>query len=172
MRVALALIAVVTASCRYDLDSAEYRDAAQPRPCAPSSNVQSCLGAEAHSDFTYIYSTMLKPKCTFSGCHNGASTQAGMHDYRTLDAAYSHLVGAASELDTSRVLVVPGDVSRSFLMVMVGSYKPSEAEPPLAAIPQDDHGMAVGTMPQDAPVMCCQKVDAIGRWIAAGAAKN
>jgi len=171
MRFALAVIAVA-ASCRYDLDHAEFSDAAQLRPCVPNSAAQSCISAEAHSDFGYVHTAILKPKCTFRGCHNGDPTPAGKFDFRTADAAYTHLVGAQSLLDSARSLVVPGNARQSFLLVMMGSYKPSEADPPLSEIPTGDRGKFVGTMPQDAPVMCCQKLDAIERWIGLGAPNN
>lgn len=167
MRVALALIAV--ASCRYSLDSAEFNDAAQARSCTPSATNQGCLDAEAHSDFTYIHATLLKPKCTFRSCHDGGTQPAGKLDLRTLDVSRTQLVGAPSRLDTSRTLVVPGNARQSFLLVMLGAYKPADMDPPLAEIPNDAQGRPVGTMPQSAPVMCCQKLDAIERWIIAGA---
>lgn len=171
MRFAHALIAVL-ASCRYDLDHAQINDAPQPRPCVPSASTQSCVRAEAHSDFAYVHAAILKPKCTFRGCHNGDPTPAGSFDFRTTDAAYTHLVGAPSKLDPTRTLVVPGNAGQSFLLAMIGSYKLEEAEPPLSEIPRGEKGQFVGTMPQDAPIMCCQKVDAVERWVSAGAPKN
>jgi hypothetical protein len=170
MRVALAVLLI--AGCRYDLDHASFDDAAQVRLCKPSTNTQSCLDADAHSDFTFIHGTIIKPKCVFSGCHDGGTSKAGMLDLRTKDPAYANLVGVASKLDPTRMLVVPGNPHQSFMLVMLGEYKPGEADPPLTAIPNDDKGNVVGTMPQNATIICCQKLDAIERWITAGALNN
>jgi hypothetical protein len=172
MRVALAVLLMSFTGCRYDLDHADFADAAQARLCKPSTNTQSCLDADAHSDFTFVQATILKPKCTFSGCHEGGTSKAGMMDLRTKDSAYTHLVSVASMLDTSRMLVVPGNSHQSFMMAIMGEFKLSEADPPLTVIPNDDKGNTVGTMPQNAPVICCQKLDAIERWITAGAQNN
>lgn len=172
MRVALALVLVATA-CRYDLDHATFSDAAEARLCKVSTNTQSCLDADAHSDFTFIHTTIIKPKCIFSGCHDGgAGSRAGMLDLRMKDTAHAELVGAPSLLDPSRTLVVAGNANQSFLMVMLAAIKPSEADPPLQSIPLDDKGNVVGTMPQNSSIICCQKLDAIGRWITAGAAND
>jgi len=44
------------------------------------------------------------------------------------------------------------------------------SNPPLDEIPkQDPNGEPVGLMPQDSTALCCQKLDAIAAWIAAGA---
>lgn len=167
MRVALALI--TAASCRYSLDSAEFNDAPQPRICAPSATNQGCLDAESRSDLGYLHATILEPKCTFRSCHDGGSQPAGKLDLRTLEAARTNLIGAPSMLDPARTLVVPGNARQSFLLALLGAYEPTDMDPPLAEIPHDQQGRIVGTMPQGAPVMCCQKLDAIERWIVAGA---
>lgn len=167
MRVVVALLTV--ASCRYSIDSAEFRDAPQPRICTPSQTAQSCLAAEARSDLAYIHATILKPRCTFGACHDGGTQPAGSLDFETAATARADLVGAASTLDPSRTLVVPGNPRQSFLLALLGAYAPADMDPPLATIPSDDQGRPVGTMPQGAPVMCCQKLDAIERWILAGA---
>jgi hypothetical protein len=67
------------------------------------------------------------------------------------------------------MLVVPGNPAQSFLTVMIGQIRPEEADPPFTAIPNDSSGNFVGTMPQNAGVLCCQKLDAIERWIGSGA---
>lgn len=167
MRVVLAVL--TAASCRYSLDDAEFRDAPQARICAPSATNQGCIDAEARSDLTYIQATILKPRCTFRSCHDGGNQPAGALDLRTEDAARTNLVGVHSDLDASRTLVVPGNARQSFLLVLLGAYAPADMDPPLAEIPRDEQGRLVGTMPQGAPVLCCQKLDAVERWIIAGA---
>jgi len=171
MRWALVLVGLV-AACRYDLDHATFSDAAETRLCKVSTNTQSCLDADAHSDFTYIHTSIIKPKCIFSGCHDGGTSKAGMMDLRTQATAHMNLVGPSSMLDTTRTLVVPSNPTQSFLMVMLAAIKPGEADPPLQSIPLDDKGNVVGTMPQGSTIICCQKLDAIQRWIAAGAAND
>jgi len=169
MRVGLAVLLITTA-CRYDLDHAEYADATQARLCKVSMTTQSCLDADARSDFTYAYSSIIKPKCVFDACHDGGTSKQGMLNLKKDQAtAYTNLIGVASMLDTTRTLVVPGNANQSFLMVMLGAIKPSEADPPLAVIPNDSKGNPVGTMPQNSSIVCCQKLDAVERWITAGA---
>jgi hypothetical protein len=174
MRVALLVASLLTqvAACKYDLDHATFSDAAETRLCKVSTNTQSCLDADAHSDFTFIQASIIKPKCIFSGCHDGGTSKQGMLDLRTQNSAYANLVGATSVLDPTRIDVVPSNAHQSFLMVMLGAFKPEEADPPLTAIPNDSMGNKVGTMPQGSSIICCQKLDAIERWINAGAANN
>lgn len=171
-RLGLFAIAASTA-CVYSLDH-QPPDATDlnARLCEVSENVQSCLDAAQHSDFTYVQAQILVPKCAIQGsCHDGGTGYpAGRLNFTTLADAYTSLVNAPSKLDTTRILVVPGDPAKSFLTVMIGQIKPSEADPPLAAIPIGTDGKFVGTMPQDsATVLCCQKLDAIARWIGSGA---
>lgn len=176
MRAAVGMVLLVGA-CKYDLDHAAYGDAAQARLCKPSTSTQSCLDADAHSDFTFIYTSTIKPKCVFSGCHDGSTAMssmkgAGRLDFKTQTSAYTGLVGNASLDDPTRTIVVAGNPNQSLLMVMMGAIKPSEADPPLDAIPKDEMGNIVGTMPQGSPVICCQKLDSIERWISAGATND
>jgi hypothetical protein len=177
MRAVLGVLLITTA-CKYDLDHAEYSDAAQARLCKPSTSTQSCLDADAHSDFTFIYTSTIKPKCIFSGCHDGSTAMTSMKGAGRLDfkkdqaTAVTALVGNGSLIDPTRTLVVAGNPHQSLLMVMMGAIKPSEADPPMTAIPPDDKGNTVGTMPQGSPIICCQKLDAIERWITAGATND
>ncbi len=176
MRAALAV--VLLSACTINLDHAPAPDAASAndRLCKVSTNTQSCLDADSHSDFTWIQSDILKPKCTFSACHDGGtgcaeieSTPAAKVNMCSQSGSFMSLVGAPSALDTTRQLVVPGNPAQSFLMVMTGQIKLDEADPPLDAIPKDKSGNVVGTMPQASGIMCCQKLDAMARWITAGA---
>jgi hypothetical protein len=161
------------AGCQINLDH-RAADAFDPnaRVCEVSENVQSCLDAAQHADFTYVANQILAPKCGLSNsCHQGeAGLAAGYLDFRNMGSAYSSLVNRNSEIDTTRMLVVPGNTAQSFLLVMTGQLKPGDADPPLDAIPaQDSTGTPVGLMPQGSPALCCQKLDAIAAWIAAGA---
>ncbi|HEY1815132.1 MAG TPA: hypothetical protein VGG74_22450 [Kofleriaceae bacterium] len=172
MRIApFALLAL--AGCQINLDH-RTADALDPnaRACTVSENVQSCLDATQHADFTYVAAQILAPKCGLSNsCHQGeAGLSAGYLDFRSIGSAYSSLVNKPSQVDATRMLVVPGNTAQSFLLVMTGQLKPADADPPLDAIPeQDPTGNPVGLMPQGSPALCCQKLDAIAAWIAAGA---
>ncbi len=158
-------------ACTYNLDHRPI-DATDPnaRLCTVSENVQSCLDAAQHSDFTYVQTQILAPKCALSNsCHQGGTIPAGYLDFRSQGSAYTSLVNKPSQLDPSRMLVVPGNSQQSFISVMIGQIKPEQADPPLDSIPLDANHNVVGSMPQDSPILCCQKVDAIAAWIEAGA---
>jgi hypothetical protein len=174
MRAALLSVLLVTA-CKIDLDHASTDAAnANGRLCPTPTTTQTCTDAEAMQTVTlsWVQSSIMKPKCTFMSCHDGGVTPQGKMDLTSAAMTYAHLVNGASVLDPSRKLVVPGNIQQSFLMVMIGAIKPEEADPPLSAIPKDTNGKFVGLMPMSSTVMCCQKLDAIGRWITDGALNN
>jgi hypothetical protein len=127
-----------------------------------------CVEAETHSDYTWIQANVFSKQCTFSGCHNGAKTPAGKLNL-TAGNAYAHLVGYSSVLEPSRKLVVASDPKSSYLALMLGIVKPGDATPP-AGPPRAD----IGFMPSDngGQLICCQKLDAIDRWITMGAMNN
>lgn len=127
-----------------------------------------CMDATTHSDLTWIQQNIFDKQCIFSGCHNGAATSAGKVDLRD-GMSYAHLVNFASILTPGRTLVVASDPKSSYLEVMLGIIKPSDATPPASAPPA-----SVGLMPQSngGQLLCCQKLDAIDRWIMAGAMNN
>jgi len=170
MRAVLALM-VFTVACRVDLDHAVYNDA-QPRLCTPQPTSATCAAAVGHSDLTYLQANIIQPKCALSdSCHTNKNPQ-DMLDLHTKDSTYMLLVNQASVLDTSRQLVVPGNVNASLLSAFIGAIKPSEAEPPMTDLPHSKNGTAIGTMPYDSTPMCCEKIDAVTAWIAAGAMNN
>lgn len=163
---------LLVAACKIDLDHANHMTSdsgsGSGGPMCMTSTAAACMDATTHSDFTWIQTNVLTPQCTFSGCHDGASTPAGMVNMKA-GMAYSHLVGYTSILDSSRKLVVAGDPKSSYLEVMLGIIKPADATPPASPPPG-----SVGYMPQSngGNLLCCQKLDAIDRWIAAGAMNN
>jgi hypothetical protein len=114
-----------------------------------------CLEAKNHSDLAFIQDKIFTPSCTFTSCHRGAATMAGG---LTLEAglARDQLVGKPSDLDPSKQLVKPGDPANSYLLIISGKY-PGIINPD------------VGTMPSRNPLLCTEKLDAMDRWIAAGA---
>ena len=118
------------------------------------------MDAVTHSDLAWIESKIFVASCDFSGCHSSA-TDLGKLD---LGAGKSHddLVGPSSRLDPLRKLVVPNDVHASYLMLMLHDFSPDMASPPTTE-------PANGYMPKGSSTLCCQKLDALERWINAGA---
>jgi hypothetical protein len=166
----LAAAAILLAGCRVSLSNENSpvgstdTDGGSPgdlRGCAIST-VPQCVDAVSHSDLSWIEANVFVPSCDFSGCHNGAAGNASIVDLRTGKSA-AHLVNFTSHLDSARKLVVPNDLPSSYLLMMLGDIAPADAKPPASALP------SVGQMPQGLPQLCCQKLDAIERWITAGA---
>ncbi|CAN5744505.1 hypothetical protein BH11MYX3_BH11MYX3_24420 [soil metagenome] len=164
-----ALIALVIPACRYVLDEPFEPGA---RSCKEGT-VAACVEAPMHSNLAWIEQNVFN-KCTFSGCHNGAMTDAGRLDM-TPGKSHAAMVDVDSEIAAGPLLsgkakiVTPGDPARSYLLVMLRQITPAEHDPPL-----DDPPSSVGYMPQNAggAVTCCQKLDAVQRWIEAGALDN
>lgn len=140
-------------------------DAAPLRACQVTTTT-ACTEAANHADLAWLVPNVFVSSCTFSGCHNGSATAAGALDLRTPEAAHATLVNVPSHLDPGAMLVVPGQPKQSYLLMMMQQYAPADMDPPLVAPPA-----TVGYMPQNAngAALCCQKLDAVERWIAAGA---
>ncbi len=177
MRGTVALCLIAIAGCRIDLDHHNYSDAdtsaGSGRVCTVTNPpASSCTAAVGHMELSWIQTNIIAPKCALSdSCHTNINPQDDL-DLSTAAKSYALLVNQASKLDTSRMLVVPGDVNSSLLAAMIGVIKPSEATPPMADLPKGLNGDTVGTMPYNGPTMCCEKADAIAAWIAAGAPNN
>lgn len=162
----LVAIAGLLCSCRLSLEnydtSIQGTDAGNGRACVVSTTSQPCMDATTHSDLAFIEQRIFASSCNFSGCHDSA-TDAGRLDLRA-GASHDRLVGVSSQIDNTRKLVVPNDVAASYLMLMLRDVAPAMANPPGNSPPG-----SIGFMPQAAPTLCCQKLDAIERWINAGA---
>lgn len=165
----LVAIASLLCGCRISLDnfdtSAQSTDGGSGRPCVVSDTVQPCIDATMHSDLAFIEQKIFAASCNLPGCHDSA-TSAGKLDLRP-GVSHDHLVGVSSQIDRTRQLVVPNDVAASYLMLMLRDVAPAMASPPGTPPPG-----SVGFMPQGASTLCCQKLDAIERWINAGAPNN
>jgi hypothetical protein len=116
----------------------------------------SCLEAQDHSDFTWINENILAKSCAaFNQCHGATGTQAQL--LLTTDEAYADLVGVASVQVPGKKLVdaTNVDCGASYLYDKI----------------TDSDAIAEGkkSMPLNNPLMCQQKIDAVCRWIAAGA---
>ncbi len=134
---------------------------------------QSCIDADMHSDFTWIKQNIFDRNCFGSACHtaNGTAKLKISTDPTdttgamvSQDMAYMNLVGAMSTIDPTRTIVVPGDANASYMELMIQKITPAQATPPAQPPPAN-----IGYMPQANPILCCQKIDAIDRWIVAGA---
>jgi len=125
-----------------------------------------CLEAEQHSDLTWIETNVFSKQCTFSGCHNGAPTDAGKMDLRT-GHAFASIVGVDSHMCPGTMRVIAGNSAGSWMMKMLGQVQ--DTTPPSCAIDPK-----IGLMPMDnmGELLCVQKRDAIQRWIDMGAQNN
>ncbi len=112
-----------------------------------------CEEATLHSDLAWIQDHVLTPSCATSTCHAGASPDVGL----SLELGRSHvnLVNRNTSTVTGWRRVVPGQVAQSYLVVALGRAAGPE--------PRD------GFMPLGAEPLCVEKLEAIERWIAAGA---
>jgi hypothetical protein len=160
---AVLLAALLVSGCRYDLDHADVDANTSGRTCKVSTAAV-CIEADTHSDFTWIKGKIFAANCFGSSCHSG-STASGMLDLT--DDPYTSLMGAAgtgtdSNLQPGKKRVVAGDPANSYLFFIVhglDANKGTFEEPP----------SNVGYMPMSNSTLCCQKLDAIERWITAGA---
>ncbi len=156
---AVVSAAAIISACRITLEDDSF-------PIDAGSNLsKSCMDAQAASDLAFLESKVFATACTFSGCHNGASDEAGMMDLRT-GMSHASLVNKPSKLAPSYMLVVPGQPTQSYLLMMVQHFEPEQMSPPADPPPFD-----VGFMPQNTggKPICAPKREAIERWITAGA---
>ncbi|HEY1553988.1 MAG TPA: hypothetical protein VGF94_04090 [Kofleriaceae bacterium] len=175
MRALLFAALALLAACEYDLDQC-----ARDHTCniantggdggitCQMSQAASCVAATSHQELGWIQTNIFNGQCTFAGCHNGENTPQGKVNLLA-GMSYSHLVGFTSTLEPSRQLVVASDPKSSYLEIMLGIIDPGTATPP-GSPPRSD----VGYMPQDngGDVLCCQKLQAVDRWISMGAMNN
>lgn len=158
---------LLIAGCRTSLEDTPDAGETSGRVCKVSTTVAACMQAETKQDLPWIETNIFKPHCAFSGCHNNAATTAGRIDLLNPGMSHADLVNQDSMIASGRKLVVAGKPKESYLLLMMQQFKPAEFEPtPVAAPPGD-----IGYMPQgtDGVPLCCQKLDAVERWIMAGA---
>lgn len=168
MRLALSAAVLVTAGCKIDLDTREILRACESRP-----DIEVCQeAASAGDDFAWIRANIFATNCSGSSCHSAGTGGRPPGGRIVLDeaGAYETLMGvdgtgAMSEVSPGRRLVVPGNADASYLFFLLRGVAAADGDPPFEEPPED-----VGYMPQDlADGLCCEKIDAVGRWIAAGA---
>jgi hypothetical protein len=129
-------------------DAGPTFDAGAPDATAP------CEEAKAHSDFAWINANIFTKSCAFSGCHNAATHEESLD--LSSSAAFAEIVDVASTQVTSKKLIdsTSTDCTNSYLYDKISNQN-----------------LKAGTvyMPRAQPMLCQEKIDAVCRWIAAGA---
>jgi hypothetical protein len=170
----LALVALIaTSACRTSLeDEDDVPDGQGGRECTVVTTNQACVMAEmmpaVSQTLTWIEQNVFTANCGGTSCH-GPTTGGGPPAGRIVltTASFSKLVNVDATFASGRKLVVPGDVNKSYLMVLLHGISLTQADPSPAPVPSGERYMPLGS-----PAICCQKIDAIGRWIMAGAMSN
>ena len=164
-----ALVALLaTSACRESLE--DEPDAGTGRACMDST-VAECTMAAAmpavSQTLSWLEANVFTKNCGGASCH-GTTTGGGPPTGRITLTTGSHaqLVNIDATFASGRKLIVPGSVAQSYLMVILRGITLQEADPP-APEPSGGRYMPLGT-----PPICCQKLDAIARWIMAGALNN
>ncbi len=116
----------------------------------------SCMEATTHSDLAWLQEKVFTPGCSaFVSCHKGTALEAGglsLEPGQTIPQT----VNVDAVLFPQFKRIVPNDPANSYMMIILGAY-PGPLDPD------------VGTMPYNNPKLCQEKLDAVERWIAAGA---
>ncbi len=170
-----ALVALLaTSACRLSLD--DEGETPPPdgggRQCnyVPMNAV--CADAAARpaesSKLGWIEQNIFVPNCGGPNCH-GMGQGGGMPTGRLVLTTASHdkLVNADATFATNRKLIVPGDVPKSYLMVIMRHLTLDQADPSPAPVPSGGR-----YMPLASPAVCCEKLDAMAKWITDGALNN
>jgi hypothetical protein len=125
----------------------------------PDAISASCMEATTHSDLAWLQEKIFTPSCSaFVSCHKDAALEAGGLSLEP-GQVIPQTVNVDSDLFPQFKLIVPGNAANSYMMIILGD----------AAGPIDPE---VGTMPYNNPKLCQEKLDAIERWINAGATEN
>jgi hypothetical protein len=169
-----ALVALLaTSACRLSLD-----DDAPPagndggRLCMPVPSNPTCAMAAADpvasSKLSWITANVMTPNCGGSSCHGmGAGGNPPLGRIVLTTDPHTKLVGVDATFATGRKLVVAGDVGKSYLMVILRHLTLDQADPSPAPEPSGGRYMPLGV-----PTICCEKLDAMAKWIQDGALNN
>ena len=163
---AVLFAALLATGCRIDLDHADVDANTSGRTCKVSTAAV-CMEATTHSDFTWIKGKIFAANCFGSSCHSG-TIASGKLDLT--DDPYTALMGATgmgtmSNLDPAHKRIVAGDPASSYLFFIIHGLDANRG-------PFTDPPATVGFMPMSNSTLCCQKIDALERWIMAGAMNN
>ena len=122
----------------------------------PDAVSATCMEATMHSDYAWIQEKVFTPGCSaFNSCHKGAALEAGGLSLEP-GQALPQTVNVDSDLFPQFKRIAPGDPANSYMMIILGG----------ANGPLDPE---VGTMPYNNPRLCNEKIQAVSRWIEAGA---
>lgn len=144
-RVSLLIPAILVAACGGGDD-----DNVDAGPSA------TCIEATMHSDYDFIQDRILNVSCSgFNSCHKGAALEAGGLSLERGETI-RQTVNVDSDLFPQFKRILPGDPANSYLFIIIGGA-PGPIDP------------EVDFMPLNNPRLCQEKIDAIGRWIEAGA---
>jgi hypothetical protein len=117
----------------------------------PDAQQSICEQATMHADLTFIQDNVFSATCARSTCHTSTNQAGGLVLEQGM--AHDNLVGKASTQHAGWMRVVAGQPDMSYLLVAIGGAD----------------GPDRGTMPWAMPMLCQEKIEAIRRWIAAGA---
>jgi hypothetical protein len=134
-------------------DAAPTIDGGAPDATAP------CEEAKAHSDFAWINANIFTKSCAFSGCHNDVPHPSGDDLNLSAGKAFAAIVDVSSTQVASKKLIdaTSTDCANSYVYNKI-----------------TNQNLKPGTvgMPRAQPPLCQEKIDAVCRWIAAGAKNN
>lgn len=154
MRLAVAIL--LAAACGTEPTRSASPDAATMTATdgGTDATLSICDQAAQHSDLAWIETNVFSATCARSNCHVTGNEAGGL----VLEAGKSHdyLVNMPSTVDHGMMRVLPGDPTQSYLLVALGG------EP---GMPPEGTVMPWGGL----PMLCSQEVDAIKRWVMAGA---
>lgn len=174
LRVALVAL-LATSACRISLEDDETPmppDGSGGRLCTVSTSNAECLMAAAmpavSQTLAWIEPNIFTRNCGTTACHSPTAGGGAPGGVIVLTAdSHTALVNVDTKLANARKLVVPNDVGKSYLMVLMRHLTLQQADPSPAPAPRDDL-----YMPLNSPPICCQKLDALERWIMNGALDN
>jgi|GEM_PF-6863072 len=121
---------------------------------------QSCLDAIGQNTTEYVENEVFERSCNFGSCHDSDNPAAGLE--LTVGNSLANLVDVAS-VSTGDVLVVPGDPSGSYLMVVIDHVSAMDDQGRPGRLEGDLPTQ--GTMPLAQPLLCQEKRDAVAAWI-------
>lgn len=155
MRLAVAFVFV--AACGTEPTRSSAPDAGSPmNNTGPDAALSVCDEAAQHSDLAWIQTNVFNASCARSNCHVTGNEAGGL----ILEAGMSHdyLVNKPSTtmMGNGMMRVLPGQPTQSYLLVALGGEPGS---PPEGTV------MPWGGL----PMLCAPEIDAIKRWVAAGA---
>ena len=142
-----------TSTERTSPDAGTFSDASSTNTDPDAGAQTVCDQAKTRSDFAFIQQHVLTPSCATAMCHSGPEPEVGLD--LGAGAAYANLVNKGASTVTGWMRVTPGSLATSYLAVSLGR---AEGPPP-----RD------GYMPLGADPLCLEKLEAIERWILAGA---